>query len=131
MPATLDVTVVLAKADLLSRRLSHRKQLDSAPTLSLLRMLSWQQNGVVHCLPGEVPEIYSKDEEQERKDRLLTMHTSAESGNNQRVDLFQYRDSGFTEEEDEEDDTNREIVIFVQSIEASTMQLEIWIVVST
>ena len=38
-------------------------------------------NGVVHCLPGEVPEIYCTDEEQESKDRLLTVHTSADSGN--------------------------------------------------
>ena len=25
-------------------------------------------NGVVHCTPGELPEIYCTDEEQERKD---------------------------------------------------------------
>ena len=37
-------------------------------------------NGVVHCLPGKLPEIYRRDEEYERKDRLVTVHTSANVG---------------------------------------------------
>ena len=31
-------------------------------------------------LPGELPEIYRTDEEQGRKDRLVNVHTSADSG---------------------------------------------------
>ena len=52
------------------------------------------------------------DMEPERNDRLGTVHTSADSGDvyknykNYSVNSFQYRDSGFTEEEEDEyDDT--------------------------
>ena len=34
-------------------------------------------NGVVHCLPGELPKIYRGDGECKRKDHLVTVHTSA------------------------------------------------------
>ena len=37
-------------------------------------------NDVAHCLSVELPEIYHRDEEQKRKDRLVTMHTSSDSG---------------------------------------------------
>ena len=37
-------------------------------------------NGIVHCQPDELPVIYRRDEEQDRKDCLVTVHTSANSG---------------------------------------------------
>ena len=50
--------------------------------------------------------IYPRHEEKEINDRLVTMHTSADSGDasrkNQPVNSFQHGDSGFTEEEEEE-----------------------------
>ena len=81
-------------------------------------------NGVIHCLPGEVPEVYRTDEEQERKDRLLTVHTSADSETFSEKINASTGSSEFTEDDDDEDDeqkddTNREIMyepIFVRSI---------------
>ena len=37
-------------------------------------------NGVVYCLPGEYSEIYRRREEQERKERFVTVHNSADVG---------------------------------------------------
>ena len=68
-------------------------------------------NGVVYGLRVELLEIYCRCEEQERKEHLVTVHTSAcvrgALYKGQRVNLFLLQDSGFTEEEEDKeyDDT--------------------------
>ena len=70
--------IALVKADL-SLAVPHAtRSAASAPT-DLAAHAELAANGVVHCLPGELPDIRRRDEEQERKDRLVTMHTSANS----------------------------------------------------
>ena len=73
LPTSLDVA--LAKADLPSRRLPPGSANLFHNIIAAHAELA--ANGVVHCLPCELPEIHRRDEEQERKDRLVTVHTFA------------------------------------------------------
>ena len=85
--------------------------------------------------------IYRRQEEKEKNDRFVTVHTSANSGDssrkNQSFNSFQHGDSGFTEEEEEYDeDDDDDDTKFVKSrmsgfsrraLEAHTMLFGMWI----
>ena len=89
-----------------ARRFMHaHAHADNAPLLRTCNARACY--GVVRCLPVKSPTIYRRNLRREKKDRLVSGHTSIDYGDVWKKSaprLVLLGDSGFTEEDDDDDD---------------------------